>query len=136
MNDKSLLGAGAAKFVFLIGISYSSFKAIHFIVESFKRAIKNLHFLDFLNYLLFFPSFVSGPINRYNDFYDNSARAKGSRLRDDLAPGLERIVHGLFKKFVITVILLPHTLVHMKTPVAQFALWQILLGFYTYVLYF
>jgi len=136
IKDRSIFGRGAANFIFLIGISYSSFKAIHFIIESYKKSIKDLHFLDFLNYLLFFPSFVSGPINRYNDFYENSARARGSRLRDDFIPGLERIVHGLFKKFVITVILLPHTLVHMKTPVDHLPTWQIFLGLYTYALYF
>jgi len=128
---------GVAKFVFLIGISYASFKAIHFIIESYKKNIQNLRFIEFLNYLMFFPSFVSGPISRYNDFYENSASAKGSRLRDDLLPGVKRIFHGLFKKFVITVILFPHTLIHPKTPpVSELALWQVLMGLYAYALYF
>lgn len=136
VKDNSVSGRGVANFIFLIGISYSSFKAIHFIVESYKKDIKDLRFLNFLNYLLFFPSFVSGPINRYNDFCENSVQAKEARLRDDLFPGLERIIHGLFKKFVLTVILFPHTLVHMKIPMAELASWEILLGLYAYALYF
>lgn len=136
IKDGAVLGSSAAGFVFLIGISYSSFKAIHFIIESYKVNIKNPGFLDFLNYLLFFPSFVSGPINRYNDFYENSDQAKGSRMRGDFSAGLERIIHGLFKKFVITVILFPYTLVHMKTPLGELQWWQVLLGLYAYALYF
>src|SRR5688572_10425130 len=64
VRNSSVAGQGAANFIFLIGISYSSFKAIHFIVEAYKRKIEGLRFLEFANYLLFFPSFVSGPINR------------------------------------------------------------------------
>jgi len=136
VRNSSVAGQGAANFIFLIGISYSSFKAIHFIVEAYKRKIEGLRFLEFANYLLFFPSFVSGPINRYNDFHQNSEIASKASLREDARPGLERIVHGLFKKFVITVILFPHTIVQLKTPLAELAPWQILLGLYAYALYF
>jgi alginate O-acetyltransferase complex protein AlgI len=134
--DKSMLGNSAGDFVFLICISYASFKAMHIIVESYKQTLKNLRFLNVLNYLLFFPSFVSGPINRYNEFHEDSVRAKTSALRDDILPGLERIIHGLFKKFVITVLLLPYSLLHIKTPLPQLDSWQILIGLYTFALYF
>ena len=136
VRNSAVFGQGALNFIFLIGISYSSFKAIHFIVEAYKRKIEGLRFLEFANYLLFFPSFVSGPINRYNDFHQSSQAAKAASLRADARPGLERIVHGLFKKFVITVILFPHTIVQLKTPLAELAPWQILLGLYAYALYF
>jgi alginate O-acetyltransferase complex protein AlgI len=136
LGNASLFGRAPGDFIFLIGISYSSFKAIHFIIESFKGAVSNVRFLTFLNYLLFFPSFVSGPINPYNDFCETSASARSARFREDFLPGFERIVHGLFKKFVITVLLFPHTLVQTKVPVADMAMWQILLGLYVYALYF
>ena len=136
VRNSSVLGQGAVNFIFLIGISYSSFKAIHFVIEAYKRKINGLRFLELANYLLFFPSFVSGPINRYNDFHQSSEVAGKAPLRKDALPGLERIVHGLFKKFVITVILFPHTIVQTKTPLAELALWQILLGLYAYALYF
>lgn len=134
--DTSIFGQGAGGFFFLIGISYVSFKAMHFVIESYKGTIKNPHFLDVLNFLLFFPSFVSGPINRYNDFYETSARSRQSRFRDDVRPGLERIIHGLFKKFVVTVILFPYTLFQLKTPLGDLTTWQILLGLYAYAIYF
>ncbi len=136
VRHSTVFGQGALNFIFLIGISYSSFKAIHFIVEAYKRKIEGLRFLEFANYLLFFPSFVSGPINRYHDFQQSSQVANKASLREDALPGLERIVHGLFKKFVITVILFPHTIIQLKTPLAELPLWHILLGLYAYALYF
>jgi alginate O-acetyltransferase complex protein AlgI len=135
-GGKGLLGGEPSDFVFLIGISYSSFKAIHFVVESYKKGVKDLRFLTFINYILFFPAFVSGPINRYNDFLETSARAQQSRFRPDFAAGFERIVHGLFKKFVLTQILFPYTLVHSSTPLAEMQPWQIVLGIYAYALFF
>lgn len=136
IRDKSLLQAGASDFIFLVGISYASFKAIHFIIESYKGDIKHPRFLDFLNFLFFFPAFVSGPINRFNDFIGHSARAVGASWRDDFSPGMERILHGLFKKFVVTIILFPYTLIGTKVPLEQMASWQILLCLYAYALYF
>jgi alginate O-acetyltransferase complex protein AlgI len=120
-------------FIFLIGISYSSFKAIHFIVDSYKRAIKSAGFLDYLNYMLFFPSFISGPINRFDHFVSNSAVARTASVRDDLGPGLERIVHGLFKKTVLTIVLLPYTLTNMGVPIAEMHPLQIVVGLYAYL---
>jgi alginate O-acetyltransferase complex protein AlgI len=136
LRRQSASALEAAHLIVLIGISYSSFKAMHFVVEAYKRTIKNPTFVAFLNYVLFFPSFISGPINRYNHFYEQSAEARNSTLRSDLAAGLERIVHGLFKKTVLTMVLLPYTLKNMGTPIQEMSLWQVALGLYAYALYF
>ena len=136
LQDKSLLGSGASDFIFLVGISFSSFKAIHFLIESFKGTIKHPRLLDTLNFLLFFPAFVSGPINRFNDFIAHSARANRAPWRDDFSTGAERIIHGLFKKFVITVLLFPYTVIGTKIPLGEMAPWQVLLCLYAYALYF
>jgi alginate O-acetyltransferase complex protein AlgI len=129
------LSTGASGFIFLIGISYASFRAIHFIIESYKGTIKQASFLSFFNYLVFFPAFVSGPIHRYGEFLEHSA-ANGFGFRSHMGPALERIVAGLFKKFVITVLLFPYAIVNVKTPLAALAWWQVLGGLYIYALYF
>jgi alginate O-acetyltransferase complex protein AlgI len=126
----------AANPIFLIGISYSSFKAMHFIIEAYKRNLTNPTFVTFLNYVLFFPSFISGPINRYDHFCEHSAEARNATFRSDLAAGFERIVHGLFKKTVLTMVLLPYTLKNMGTPIQEMGPWQVALGLYAYALYF
>ncbi len=123
-------------FVFLIGISYSSFKAMHFVIEAYKRTLQRPSFLTFLNYVLFFPSFISGPINRYNHFCEHSAQARNSTFRGDCAAGFERIIHGLFKKIVLTTVLLPYTLKNTGTPIQEMSVAQVVLGLYAYALYF
>ena len=136
LPGKSFPASAGTQVFFLMGISYSSFKAMHFVIESYKKSIKEWSFLTFLNYMLFFPSFMSGPINRYNHFCQHSALARNSPLAEDLRGGLERIIHGLFKKTVLTVILLPWTLPQLRTPLAEMSWSQVVLGLYAYALYF
>jgi alginate O-acetyltransferase complex protein AlgI len=126
----------ATDFIFLIGISYTSFRAIHFVLEAYKNEIKASGLLTFLNYMLFFPAFISGPIHRYSHYCANSAGTRNASFRGDLSAGLERIVHGLFKKTVVSVILFPYTLTNMGVPVEQMAVWQIIVGLYALALYF
>ena len=123
-------------FVFLIGVSYSAFKAIHFIVDSYKGVIKSVGLLDYLTYMFFFPAFISGPINRFNHFLNHSALVRRSSIREDLGPGLERIIHGLFKKTVLTTVVFGYTLTNMGISISDMEPWQIVLGLYAYAFYF
>src|SRR6185369_4358856 len=43
--------------LFLLGVSYFSFKALHVVVEAYKGSIREVAALDYLNYFTFFPSF-------------------------------------------------------------------------------
>ena len=126
----------ATDVIFLIGISYTSFRAIHFVLEAYKHGIKAFGLLNFLNYMLFFPAFISGPIHRYSHYCANSAATRNAPFRADLAAGLERIVHGLFKKTVLAVIVFPYTLTNVGVPIEKMALWQVIVGLYALALYF
>jgi alginate O-acetyltransferase complex protein AlgI len=86
-----------------IGISYYTFKLIHYGVEVARGNIKDRSLGSFFGYVLLFPIFTAGPIERYDHFLANRAeRLQG----DDLLAGLTRIVHGLVKKFVILELML------------------------------
>jgi len=126
----------ASHFIFLIGISYSSFKMMHFIVESYKQKINGLKFLNFINYIFFFPAFISGPINRYNHFCNQLDFEKKNTLKNDLAKGMERIVHGLFKKLVLSTSVFPYAIVNMQLSISDMSAFEILLGLYAYTFYF
>jgi alginate O-acetyltransferase complex protein AlgI len=127
---------GVSHYIFIIGISYFSFKMIHVIAESYSQKISRLNYLSFLNYIFFFPAFISGPINRYNHFLEQLEFKKDNRLKKDLAVGIERIINGLFKKFVLCTIVYPYAIVNMPGTVADFGLYKILLGLYAYTFYF
>lgn len=122
--------------LFLIGVSYFSFKMIHFVVEAYRRKIVKPDLWCYLDYILFFPSFISGPINRYEPFASQLAVPPRFTLRQDLKIGLERIVHGLFKKFVLVQILYPHILVRPTGDFAPLTFGKIAIGLYAYALYF
>ena len=130
------VSTAATDVIFLIGISYTSFRAIHFVLEAYKNEIKPSGILTFLNYMLFFPAFISGPIHRYNHYLANSAEVRTAPFRSDLAAGAERVVHGLFKKTVLAAIVFPYTLKNMGVPVETMPLWQIVVGLYALALYF
>ncbi len=87
------------KVLFLIGVSYFSFKFIHFIVDSYKNKISNYDLAAFINYIFFFPSFFSGPINRYQSF--TNCIGKEPNWKEDIAVGSKRIINGLFRKIVV-----------------------------------
>lgn len=84
----------------LVGISYAVFKAISFVVDSYKGNIKDPSPFGFLHYMFFFPAFISGPIDRFGRFRKDYHEEKHLNI-DDLALGGKRILFGLFKKFVI-----------------------------------
>lgn len=125
----------ASDFIFLIGISYSSFKMIHFLIESYSGKIEHLNFFHYLNYIFFFPAFMSGPIMRYNHFVDQLAAETGTKFSSDLKAGTERLVHGLFKKFVLSMIVYRYSILNIQGSVIDAGAGSIILGLYAYTLY-
>ncbi len=123
-------------YVFLIGVSYFSFKAIHVIVESYNHTITRLDALSYFNYITFFPSFISGPINRYDDFAAQAVAPGHGSLKRDLKIGGEKIVHGLFKKLVLVSLIFPYILTNQPTPLDKLSGYDFVIGLYAYALYF
>ena len=119
--------------LFLLGVSYFSFKFIHFLADCYNKKIKNLTLLTFMNYILFFPSFFSGPINRYNSFAGNLNDSITKRL--DYSEGVKRIIHGLFRKIVLANSLLPYTIISLDLTNPSVTLVQVVLGIYAYMFY-
>lgn len=81
----------------LVGVSFFSFKTIHFLIDTYTGEIKKTRLMDFLNYLLFFPQFLSGPIQRFQSFVKEYSKSESGNFFS----GIERIGIGIFKKTVI-----------------------------------
>lgn len=78
-----------------LGLSYYTFRCLHFLIERFKGRIGQTSLHDLVGYLFFLPTFVVGPIHRFDTFASDTRRQ-----RFDLALlsfGLERIVQGYVK---------------------------------------
>jgi alginate O-acetyltransferase complex protein AlgI len=79
-----------------LGISYFTFKLIHYAIEVSRGNIPPHPPRLFLLYLLLFPIFPAGPIERFDRFLANREDRWNRQM---LAEGLTRIIYGLIKKF-------------------------------------
>lgn len=83
-----------------LGISYFTFKFIHVLIDTNRGRIKDLDLLTFGGFILFFPTFSAGPIERYGGFRKSLTSFEGLS-KEDIDIGISRIIYGLFKKFII-----------------------------------
>ncbi len=81
-----------------LGISYFTFKLVHYAVEVGRGNIRPHPVSEFLLYIFLFPIFSAGPIERFDNFLKN----RDERITaQGVAEGLTRILYGLIKKFAI-----------------------------------
>lgn len=84
-----------------IGISYYSFKIISYLIDTYKNTIKyKISFVDYFIYVSFFPQILSGPISRPNEIIEQ-LNNKNTITEEKVTKGIELILDGLFKKYVI-----------------------------------
>lgn len=100
LKDPDLLGAFNpfhAHPVKIVGISYVVFRGITFVLEAAPGTPVN--FLTFLNYMLFFPTLLAGPIERYQRF--DATTQTPVEWKETSYDALNRVLNGFIKKFVI-----------------------------------
>lgn len=84
-----------------VGLSYILFRLIHFLVESSNRKIVKYDIGSFVNYIIFFPTFIAGPIDSYNNFdYWISSKRRNYDI-SLFKTGLFKLFVGVVKKFVL-----------------------------------
>lgn len=86
-----------------VGLSFLFFKIIHVLIDARSNTLRKLDFLTYINYSLNFTTFMMGPIQRYQDYYDQWYGHKHA-----IAPTFEahldavlRILIGLVKAFIL-----------------------------------
>ncbi len=99
---KSSILIGHHWFAF-VGISYITFRVVQIIIESYDGLIEKSSFADTISFLIFFPSFSSGPIDRSRRFEKDIHRIyKRQEYLDILGAGLWKILLGILYKFVLS----------------------------------
>lgn len=91
---------GFLKILLPLGISYIFFRLIHYIVEVYRKNVPKSSFVDLALYILFFPTFLAGPVERFQRFQPQTAEQKEVDI-SDINYGLFRIILGMVKKFII-----------------------------------
>ncbi|MEI7483582.1 MAG: MBOAT family O-acyltransferase [Ignavibacteriota bacterium] len=87
--------------VFPVGISFYLFQALSYLIEAGrKNIIPENNFINFFNYLIYFPKFLAGPIERPNKLI---SQLKGDIVFDykNVTDGMKLVAIGIFQKFII-----------------------------------
>jgi D-alanyl-lipoteichoic acid acyltransferase DltB (MBOAT superfamily) len=122
-----------------VGLSFLLFRILHVMIDARGQMIDRIEPLTYANYLLAFPTFMMGPIQRFQDFRDqwsDRTRAIPMTFEAHLDAGL-RILWGFVKVYVFGSVLnrfalQPDTDV-LSLSAAQ--LWIQLAGFYFYLFF-
>lgn len=91
-------GPGSAGLVPL-GLSYYGLRVVHLVFEASQGRVTRVASAEVCRYLLFLPTMVAGPINRFGDFVRDGRRRRWDRAL--FALGLERVLYGHVKIVVL-----------------------------------
>lgn len=83
-----------------LGFSYVAFRLVHTLRDRLSGKLAGLSLQDYLIYVIFFPAFTAGPIDRVQHFIQEmhtGRKLSSARFYD----GILRIIWGMFKKFVL-----------------------------------
>ena len=97
-GHQSLLG--------FLGISYLTFRSVGMMIELRDGVLKDFNLWEFLRFMLFMPTFSSGPIDRFKRFnqdYENIPER--DELLDMLEQSVQYIMLGFLFKFILAHIL-------------------------------
>jgi alginate O-acetyltransferase complex protein AlgI len=117
-----------------LGFSYMAFRLIHTIRDRQSGILPALTLREYMTYVVFFPAFIAGPIDRAERFVADLRELPTLKRFDSIrfTDGCTRIGVGLFKKFVIADTLAQGMALD-ATNAAQvehtFGLWLLLYGY-------
>jgi len=131
----SILGLWQSPIGFL-GISYLTFRTVGTVIEIRDELIKEVKFLDFFSYVLFFPTLASGPIDRYRRFLgDLDKKLDRKEYGEHFADGINHIFRGFLYKFIIAYLINKYSLAWLNTVHTGVATFQYMYV-YSFYLFF
>jgi alginate O-acetyltransferase complex protein AlgI len=85
-----------------LGFSYVAFRLIHTLRDRMSGRLPEVSLRDYLVYALFFPTFTAGPIDKLQRFQkDMEKPLTVAGFPVEMGEGAQRLVTGVFKKFVV-----------------------------------
>lgn len=122
-----------------LGFSYVAFRVLHTLRDRQTGQLPELNLQEYLTFVIFFPSFTAGPIDRAERFIKDfrsladMPRADATRITE----GTTRIAIGMFKKFVVadTIAIFALDITNANQAISTPMLWLLLYG-YAFRLFF
>ena len=86
---------------FPLALSFITFQQIAFLVDVYQKTVKEVKFVNYFAFVIFFPQLIAGPIVKFN-FLNNQLSKINSRFnKQNFLNGLILISIGLFKKVIL-----------------------------------
>ena len=93
-------GYFGAQIVMPLGISFYTFKGISYLFDLYRDKLKNRDIISVFDYMVFFPVFMAGPINRSGAFFEELEKPWVFEYKDQ-KNGFVQAVLGAVEKLVI-----------------------------------
>ena len=95
-------GGTALNLFQFLGISYLTFRVVQMLIETYDGIIKEIRWIDFTDFLLLFPTFSCGPIDRSRRYLEDAKKHYSrSEYLELLGDGILSILIGVLYKFVL-----------------------------------
>ncbi len=89
-----------------VGLSYVTFRALDVLIGVNDGVITGIQPVQYLAFLLFFPTVSSGPIDRYRRFAEDWDRQRpADQVWQDIDGGIHRIFTGFLYKFIVAALI-------------------------------
>ena len=87
----------------VVGLSYILFRLLHLLIDVKEGALARVPSpIEYVNYMCFFLSFLSGPIQRFQDFEAQElASANHQHTKESVEKALRRIILGFLKVILV-----------------------------------
>lgn len=85
-----------------LGISFFTFQQLAYVIDSYKREVKDYTLLDYSLFVTFFPQLIAGPITLYSEMIPQFEDKQNKKLNvENFSKGLVAFSFGLAKKVII-----------------------------------
>lgn len=102
INQATNLNLKYLQLIIPLAISFYTFQQITYLVDTYRKEIKDTNFLDYCIYIMFFPRLLMGPITRYNEVIPQFQLTDQKRVDyRNMSIGLFLFFIGLCKRVVI-----------------------------------
>lgn len=123
-----------------LGLSYLTFRSVQMIMEMRDGVIKEYHPWRFIQFLIFFPTISSGPIDRYRRFEKDLLNPPDQeKYTDLLTKGVNNLIIGCFYKFILAYIfhiwMMPYILQGITEFTGSIRIWSLIGYMYVYTFY-
>jgi len=101
-HQLTIHGNRVIEFIGFLGISYIAFKSIQLIMEIRDSRIKSIDTMKLIDFITFFPTISSGPIDRYKRFIkDEEKTIEPEKYYNMLIKAIHMVFMGFLYKYII-----------------------------------